>query len=69
MSRAQFAYFLGLVTCVCGAVVGQAELVGEPWRHYISIVFIVGTAASGYLLQPIRDPNARSRSGEPDAKE
>ena len=50
--RRQIAYFVGLVTCVCGALVGQAELIGEPWHHYLSIAGIVGTAITGYLLQP-----------------
>lgn len=44
-------YWAGLVTCICGALLGQAELVGEPWRHVISVLFIVGTATTGYMIR------------------
>lgn len=47
----QVRWIVGLVTCVCGALLGQAELVGEPWRHYLTISFIIGTAVSGYMVQ------------------
>lgn len=47
----EVAYLMGLLTCVCGAVLGQAELIGEPWRHYVSVGFIVGTAVTGYLMK------------------
>lgn len=42
----------GLLASVTGAVLGQAELVGEPYRHLISVVFITATAAFGFLLGP-----------------
>lgn len=47
----QVGYLLGLVVSVCGAVLGQAELLGEPWRHYVTIAFVITTAVSGYLMQ------------------
>lgn len=47
----QVAYFIGLITCICGAVLGQAELLGEPFRHYISVAFIAGTAITGFLIK------------------
>lgn len=65
MSKSQVAWFIGLVTCICGAILGQAELVGEPWRHWISVIFIAGTAVSGYLLQPPRNPEQRTRADDP----
>lgn len=51
MTKAQLGWWVGLGTCVCGALLGQAELVGEPYRHWIAISFIVGTAISGYQIQ------------------
>lgn len=44
-------YWAGLITCICGALLGQAELVGEPWRHWISVVFIIGTAINGFMIR------------------
>ena len=68
MDRSQAAWFVGLITCVCGAVLGQAELIGEPWRHWISVVFIAGTAATGYMLQPARNSDSRERVNDPEEK-
>lgn len=51
MFTAQFGWWVGLVTCVSGALVGQAELLAEPYRHYVTIAFVAGTAISGYMLQ------------------
>lgn len=47
----QLAWFIGLITFVCAALLGQAELLGEPWRHYVTIGAVIGTAISGYMLQ------------------
>lgn len=47
----QLAWLVGLVTCVSGAVIGQSDLLGEPWKHYVTIVFVIGTAMSGYMMQ------------------
>lgn len=44
-------WFAGLIACICGALIGQAELVGEPWRHWISVLFIACTAISGYMIR------------------
>lgn len=41
----------GMVTCVCGALLGQAEVLAEPYRHYLTILMIVGTAVSGFMVQ------------------
>lgn len=69
ISRLQIAYVAGLVGFVCVAVLGQAELIGEPWHHWISIAGIVGTAVSGYLIQPPRDPQAQTRADDPPSQE
>ena len=39
------------------AVIGQAELVGEPWRHILSITAIVCGTIWAYCMKPssIRD--------------
>jgi len=63
-SRLQIAYFVGLIACVSGALLGQAELVGEPWHHYLSVLSIAGTAVTGYLMQPPRDPTDRTRAND-----
>ena len=49
---AELGRFAGLVGCVCVAILGQAELVGEPWRHYITVTAIVCTAVWGYGMKP-----------------
>lgn len=63
-SRAQIAYFAGLITSVCTALYGQGEMIGEPYRHWLAIGGIVGTAVSGYLLQPPRG-DAQTRVSDP----
>lgn len=42
----------GLVASVTGAILGQAELVGEPYRHWLTITCIAATGGFGYLLGP-----------------
>ena len=44
--------FAGLIGSMCVAVLGQAELVGEPWRHYVTVISIGSVAAWGYCLGP-----------------
>src|SRR5574341_2471754 len=62
MTRAQFGWWAGLVTCISGALIGQAELIMEPWRHYVTIAFVVGTAVSGYMIQrPPTNGNGRPK--------
>jgi hypothetical protein len=47
----QIGWIVGLATCVAGALIGQSDLIGEPWKHYVTIAFVAGTAATGYMLQ------------------
>lgn len=63
-NRAQIAYFAALVAFVCTALVGQGEIIGEPYRHWLTISGIVGTAVSGFLLQPPRG-DAQTRVTDP----
>lgn len=44
--------FAGLIACVTTAILGQAELVGEPWRHVIAVTAIGATAAWAYCMRP-----------------
>jgi hypothetical protein len=44
--------FAGLIGAVCVAIIGQAELVGEPWRHYITVTAVVAVAVWGYCMHP-----------------
>lgn len=46
------AKFSGLIGTVCIAILGQAELIGEPWRHYITVVSIISIAVWGYGMHP-----------------
>lgn len=66
--RAQIAYFAGLIAFVCTTLYGQAEMLGEPWRHYVSIIGVIGTAVAGYLLQPPRG-SAQTRVDDPPVEE
>lgn len=49
---AELGKMAGLVGCVSAAVLGQAELIGEPWRHYITVTAIVCSATWAYCMKP-----------------
>jgi len=51
MKRSDVKWWIGLVVCVVGALYGQAELMGEPWRHYLSIASIMCTAINAYMIK------------------
>jgi len=55
--RAQLWKFISLVAAVSSAIVGQAELVGEPWRHWVSILAIVATALIAWNMKqhPVKE--------------
>lgn len=44
--------FCGLIATVAIAIIGQAELIGEPWRHYVTVTAIVTTAVWAYGTHP-----------------
>ena len=54
---AELGKFAGLIAFPSAAVIGQAELVGEPWRHILSITAIVCGTIWAYCMKPssIRD--------------
>lgn len=47
----QVAWIVGLAASVCTALVGQAELLGEPWRHIVTGLGVFATAATGFMLK------------------
>lgn len=47
----QLGWWAGMVGAVVTALVGQAEMIAEPWRHYFTIAGIIATALSGYMIQ------------------
>ena len=42
----------GLIGCTAAAVLGQAELIGEPLRHYVTVTAIMCTAIWAYCMRP-----------------
>lgn len=44
--------FAGLLAFVCIAILGQAELVGEPYRHWITVTSILCSAIWAYCMRP-----------------
>ncbi len=55
--KAQVWKVVSLVAAVSSAIIGQAELVGEPWRHWISVLAIVATALIAWNLKqhPVKE--------------
>jgi hypothetical protein len=49
MSLGKLAGVIGSATV---ATLGQAELIGEPTRHYVTIIAISSTAVWAFLLGP-----------------
>lgn len=41
----------GLAGFLATTIIGQAELIGEPWRHYVTVIGVLCTAICGYLIQ------------------
>jgi hypothetical protein len=44
-------YWVGMIASVLVALAGQAEVIPEPYRHVVSVLGIVGTAVTGYMIQ------------------
>ena len=44
--------FAGLVGCVSAAILGQAEMLAEPYRHWLTVTAIVATATWAYCMKP-----------------
>lgn len=47
-----FGKLAAVIASGTGAVLGQAELLGEPIRHYVTIVCVGSLGVSAYLLGP-----------------
>jgi len=52
MLKEDIKWYAGLVAAVCTAVAGQAEVIPEPYRHYVSLVGIIATVICGYQITP-----------------
>lgn len=55
--QAQLGKVVSLGACISTALVGQAELIGEPWRHYVTISAIVLTAIVAWNIKqhPVKE--------------
>ncbi len=42
----------GLVAFVCVSIIGQAELIGEPWRHVLAVTGTISAAIWAYGMHP-----------------
>lgn len=47
-------WMLGLIASIAVAVAGQADAFPHPYDHVFSLGGIVGTAITGYMMQPAR---------------
>ena len=43
--------WVGLVASIAGVVVGQAEIIPEPYRHYLTLIATLSTAVLGVLIR------------------
>ena len=51
---AEVALWLGLAASILTAVSAQADVFPEGWRPWVTILGIVGTAVSGWLIRTPR---------------
>lgn len=59
-------YWVGMLASVCVTLAGQAEVIPEPYRHWVSILGIVGTAITGYMIRrPPADLNPQQKEPTP----
>lgn len=49
--KSQLLLWTGLIMSVAGALLGQSNLIAEPYNHWLSVTFIVSTAIHGYLIK------------------
>ena len=49
---AELGKFAGLIGCVSAAILGQAEMISEPYRHYLTVTAIICTAVWAYGMKP-----------------
>jgi len=73
--NANAMWWVGLVAAICVSVAGQTDSLPHVLRHVLSLIGIVGTAISAYMIdRPLRRPRRRrsdvtraSRPEPPDA--
>ena len=49
---AELGKFAGLIAFVCTAIIGQAELIGEPWRHVLTVAAVICGHVWAYCMHP-----------------
>jgi hypothetical protein len=59
----QIGWLVSLTAFVCTALIGQAEMLAEPWRHVVSVIAIIATAISGFMVQHPWDGQTDRREG------
>lgn len=53
--------FVGFMGALTTALVGQSDLIGEPYKHYMVILGIVCSTTIAYFSNPPRDNSSRDR--------
>lgn len=61
--------FIGLVSAISTALVGQAHLIGEPYNHYLTIIGVISSTTVAYFMQPPRDSDRRDRVSDQKIQE
>ena len=67
--NANAMWWVGLVAAICVSVAGQTDSLPHVLKHVLSLIGIVGTAISAYMLDWLRavrdgaDPTSRARRG------
>lgn len=64
MQPSQIGWLVSLVAFVCTALVGQAELLGEPLRHWVTVTAIIASALSAFMLQHPWDGKVDRRAAD-----
>jgi hypothetical protein len=60
---AELGKLAGLITVISTAIIGQAELIGEPWRHYVTVIAVITTTVWAYCMSPRSLKNLVNRKG------
>ena len=58
--NANAMWWVGLVAAICVSVAGQTDSLPHVLKHVLSLIGIVGTAISAYMIdRPLRRPRRR----------
>ncbi len=55
--RAQVWKVVTLVAAVSTAIIGQAEMIGEPWRHWVAVTATIASALIAWNIKqhPVKE--------------